>query len=141
MNGGITKVRCDGIPTVRCVNALEVLRYLVKSFVPSDALPTVRSAADGIFEPVFIVVKILQGNGLRADVPSAERVVFVTADVETLIGLNSDLDAAYRFAEIAGAVMRGALVGGSAHGKFAVSLASPAWLALTSNPQITQIQT
>ena len=84
MNGGIAKVRCDGIPAVRHVNALEVLRYLVKSFVPPEALPTVRSAADGIFEPVFIVVKISQGSGLRADVPAAERVVFVTADVETV---------------------------------------------------------
>jgi hypothetical protein len=105
MDGGITKVRCDGIPSVRRANALEVLRYLVKSFVPPETLPTVRSAADGILQPVFIIVQILQGDGLRADVPAAERVVFVTADVETLVGLNSDFDAAYRFAEIAGAIM------------------------------------
>ena len=59
MNGGITKVGCDGIPAVLRVNALEVLRYFVKSFVPSDALPTVRSAAHRMFEPVFVVVKIL----------------------------------------------------------------------------------
>src|SRR5258705_9307927 len=113
MNGGITKVRSDGISPVARVNALEVLRHLVKSFVPPEPLPTVRSAAHGILEPVFIVVKILQGDGLRADVPSAERVVIVTADVETLVGLNSDLDAAYRFAEIAVAIMRGAIVGSS----------------------------
>jgi hypothetical protein len=113
MNGGITKVRSDGISPVARVNALEVLRHLVKSFVPPEPLPTVRSAAHGILEPVFIVVKILQGDGLRADVPSAERIVIVTADVETLVGLNSDLDAAYRFAEIAVAIMRGAFVGGS----------------------------
>ena len=81
MNGGIIKVRGDGIPAVLRVNALEVLRHLVKSFVPPDALPTVRSAADGILEPVFIVMQILQGDGLRADVTLAERVVFVTADV------------------------------------------------------------
>ena len=59
MNGGITEIRCDGIPAVLCVNALEVLRHLVKSFVPSDALPPVRTAADGIFEPVFVVVNVL----------------------------------------------------------------------------------
>ena len=115
MNGGITKVRCEGIPTVRGVNALEVLRYLVKRFVPSDAFPTVRSAADGIFEPVLIVMKILQRHGLRADVPAAERVVLVTADVQTLVGLNSDFNATNRFAEIAGSIMRGAIVSGS-HG-------------------------
>jgi hypothetical protein len=56
MDGGITKVRSDGIPAVLGVNALEVLRYLVKSFVPPNALPTVRSAAHGIPEPVFIVM-------------------------------------------------------------------------------------
>src|SRR5229473_8151066 len=118
MNVGITQVGCDGIPAVLRVNALEVLRHLVKSFFPSEPLPTMRSAADGIFEPVLIIVKILQGNGLRADVPSAERVVFVTADVQTLVGLNSDFDATYRFAEIAIAIMEGAIVGGS-HGTVA----------------------
>ena len=66
---------------MRRVNALEVPRYFVEGFVPSDALPTIISTTDGIFEPVFIIVKVLQGNGLRADVPAAERVVFVTADV------------------------------------------------------------
>ena len=60
MYGGIAKVRCDGIPTVDGMTALEVLRYLVKSLFPADALPTVRSAADGMSEPVLIVVKILQ---------------------------------------------------------------------------------
>ena len=113
MNGGIAKVRRYGIPSIRRVNALEALRHLVKSFVPPDALPTVRSAAHGILEPVLIIVKILQGHGLRADVPSAERVVFVTADVQMLAGLNSDFDATYRFAEIAVAIMTEAIVGGS----------------------------
>jgi hypothetical protein len=115
MNGGITKVRCDGIPAVLRVNALEVLRHLVESFVPTEALPAMMSAADGVSEPVFIIVKILQGNGLRADVPSAEGVVFVTADVQTLVILNSDFDATYRFAEVAIAIMKGANVGVS-HG-------------------------
>ena len=112
MNGGISKVRCDGIPAVDGMNALEVLRYLVKGFVPSEPLPTVRGATHGIFEPVLIIVKISQGSGLRADVPAAERVVFVTADVQTLVGLNCDFDAADRFTEIAGAIVRGTIVGG-----------------------------
>ena len=106
MNGGIAKVSGDGIPAVDGMNAFEVLCYLVKGFVPSDALPAMISAADGIFEPVFIVVKILQGNGLRADVPSTEGVGFVTANVQMLVGLNSNLNATDRFAEIASAIMR-----------------------------------
>jgi hypothetical protein len=108
MHGGIAKVRGDGIPAVRRVNALEVLRHLVKSFVPPETLPTARSAAHGIFQPIFIVVQILQGDGLRADVPAAEWVVFVPADVQTCrlpLPPAPDFNAAYRFAEIAGAVM------------------------------------
>ena len=125
MNGGITEVRCDGIPAVDSMNALEILRYVVKGFVPSDALPTLRSAADGMFEPVFIVVEISQGSGLRTDVPAAEGVVFVTADVQTLVGFNGDFDATNRFAEITVAIVGGAIVGCS-HGA-------------KSCPQITQL--
>src|SRR5688500_2650224 len=82
MNGRITQVRCDGIPAILRVNALEVLRYFVKSLVPSELLPTIKSAANGILEPVFIVVKVLQGNGLGADVAAAEGIVFVPANVQ-----------------------------------------------------------
>src|SRR5258705_13817846 len=78
MNGGIPKVRGDGTPAVGGMNALEVLRHLVKSFIPPEPVPTARSAAHGIFQPVLIVVKIAQSSGLRADVAAAERVVFVT---------------------------------------------------------------
>jgi hypothetical protein len=127
MNGGITKVRGQGIPTVRCVNALEVLRYLVKSFFPPQPLPTLSSAADRMSEPVFVIVKVLQGNGLRADVPAAQRVVVVAANVETVVSLNSDLDATDRLAEIAGSIVWGGIVGGS-HGT-------------NSYPHITQITT
>ena len=105
MNGGIAKVGCDGIPSVLRLNAFEVLRHLIKSLVPSDLLPTMIGAAHGIFQPVFIVVNVVQSNCLRADVSAAERVVLVTADLQTLAGLNGDFDATYRFAEIAGAIM------------------------------------
>jgi hypothetical protein len=125
MNGGIAKVGGDGISTVDGMNAFEVLCYLIKGFVPSNALPTIGSAAHGMFEPVLIIVKISQRSGLRADVPAAEWVVFVTADVESLLGLNGDFDATDRFAEITGAIVYGAVVGGCHETK--------------SYPQITQI--
>src|SRR5438132_5870656 len=123
MNGGVTKVRCDGSSPVLRLNPFEVLGHFVKSFVPSDALPTMISATDGIFEPVFIIVNVLQGHRLRADVPAAERVILVTADLQTLAGVNGDFDATYRFAEIASAIVRGAIARGH-HGGFGESLAS-----------------
>jgi hypothetical protein len=106
VHGRITEVGREGIPAVLCVDALEVLCDLVKSFVPCDTLPTLRSAAYGILESVFIVVEILKSDSLWADVPAAKRIIFVAPNVETLIGLNSDLDPTNRFAEIAGLVVR-----------------------------------
>jgi hypothetical protein len=93
------------------VNALELLRNLIKRFVPTDALPAVVSAAYGVSEPVLIKVNVLQGDGLRADVTPAERVVSVAADVQVPAIPDSDFDATYRFTEVAVAIMRGANVG------------------------------
>ena len=41
------------------VNALEVSRHFVEGLVPSDAFPAVGRAANGMFETIFVVVKIL----------------------------------------------------------------------------------
>ena len=115
VNGGIAKIGCDGISAVLPVDALEVLRYFVKSFVPSNALPTILSTTDGMFEPIFVVMNVLQGDGLRADVAATEWIVFVTADVQTLIGPHSDFDPTHSFGEIAVAIVR-RIIGGDLHG-------------------------
>jgi len=73
-------------------------------------------------------VKISQGSGLWADVTLADMVVLVTADVETLVALNSAFDATYRLAQITIAIMKRAIAGGH-HGRFGESLAFPAELA------------
>src|SRR5678809_586562 len=86
MNCRIPKIGSEGIPTVLRMNALEVMGYLVKSFFPSQPFPALRRAPDGILEPVFVVMKILQCHRLRADVPAAERVVLVTANLQWVLG-------------------------------------------------------
>src|SRR6185295_3840052 len=117
MNSGVAKVRGDGTPAVGGVDALEVLRPLIKGFVPPETFPTIRSTTYGKLEAVFIEVKISQGSGLRADVTEAERIFFVTAYIETSVFctcrllLRPDFNAADRLAEIAGAVMSRAIVG------------------------------
>jgi hypothetical protein len=81
MNVGISEVSCDGVPSVVRLNPPEVERNFIKSFVPADSFPTTRSAPHRILQPVLVVVKILQGNSLRADVTSAERIILVPAYV------------------------------------------------------------
>jgi hypothetical protein len=112
MSDGIPQVSGDGIPSIFRLNALELFCYFIKSFVPPDALPALISAADRIFEPVFIIVNILQGDRLRADVTPAKRVVFITANTQALIGFDSNFDAAYRLAEVTAPIMNAAIVGG-----------------------------
>jgi len=62
-------------------NAFEVLRYFAERFVPTDAFPAVRGPANGMLEAIFVVMKILEGDSLWADVAAAERIVFIAADV------------------------------------------------------------
>jgi hypothetical protein len=86
-------------------DAFEVLGYFSEGFVPTHAFPTILSAAHGMFEPIFVVMEVLQGDGLWTDVTAAERIIFVAADVEALVAGYRDLDPADRFAKIAGAIM------------------------------------
>ena len=80
---------------------LEVLRDLIEGFSPTYTLPTAGSTPDRKLKSIFIVVDILQGNGLRADVSTAERVVFITTNIETFMPVSNDFYTADRFAEIA----------------------------------------
>src|SRR6185369_10275697 len=102
---------------MRGVDAFEVLRHLVKSLIPADAFPAGSGAPDRMPEPVFVVVDVLQGDGLWADVPLAERVILVTADVQTFSGQNGDFDAAHSFAEIAVAIVNWSFAVGVHGGK------------------------
>lgn len=111
MNGGITQISRDAIPSMLRLNALKVLRDFVERFVPTDPLPTVLGATNGMLEPVLIEVNILQGDGLRTDVAAAEGIVFVAANVQTLVGPNGDFDPAHSFAEVAGTIMNRGFVG------------------------------
>jgi hypothetical protein len=86
-------------------DAFEVLRDLGERFIPADALPASGSTANRVFQTVLIVMNILQGNGFRTDVAATEWIVFVTANVQPLKGLNIDLDTTDRFAKIAGAIV------------------------------------
>ena len=98
---------------MRGVNALEVLGYFVKRFVPANSLPTRRSAAHRILEPVFVVVKVSQRSSLRTDVALTEWIVFVTADVEVFVARDCNLDSTDRFAKIAVAIMNRVIHGGA----------------------------
>ena len=89
---------------MRLPNALEILRYFVKRFFPTDALPTVGSATNGMLQPVFAEVNILKRNSLRTDVAAAEWIVFVAVEGESIV-FDGDFDATDRFAQIATAVM------------------------------------
>src|SRR5688572_26096005 len=107
MDVGISQVGCYRTSSVLGLDALEVVRYQIKGFVPSNAFPTVGCAANWMLQPVFVVINVLEGNSLRADVTTAKRVFMVSPDVEASVTVNTDLDSADRFAQIAGAIVSG----------------------------------
>ena len=82
VNSRVAEVAGDRVSAILRVNAFEIICYLVESLIPADASPTVRNAANGIFQPVFVVVKVSQRSSLRTDVALTEWIVFVAADIE-----------------------------------------------------------
>src|ERR1041385_1105513 len=86
-------------------NAFEVPRDLVESLVPANTLPTARCAPHRMLEPVLVVMNVLQGDGLRADVAATEHIVVIAVDGQSLVRLDLDLDPADRLAKITGAVV------------------------------------
>src|SRR5215204_298949 len=94
-------------------NAFEVMRHLIEGAFPTDPFPTAGSTAHRLGEAIFIVMKVLEGDSLRTDIAAAERIVFITADVEVFVGGSRDLDTADRFAEIAVAIMNRVIHGAS----------------------------
>ena len=87
MHVGISQVGRYRTSSVLGLDALEVMRYQIKGFVPSNAFPTVSCAANWMLQPVFVVINVLEGNSLRADVTTAERVFMVSPDVENAVSL------------------------------------------------------
>jgi hypothetical protein len=57
-------------------------------------------------KPIAVEVKVLQGDGLGADVAATERIVFIAANRKTLLTFHGDFNATDRLAQIATAVMR-----------------------------------
>ena len=82
------------------LNAFEIARHLVERFIPADALPPCGRAANRLLQPVFIEMNVLQGDGFWANEPTAEGIVFVTADGKA-IAVTRDLDPADGFRKIA----------------------------------------
>ncbi len=52
-----------------------------------------------------VQMEVGERRGLRADVAAAERIVFVTTDVQALVAIHCDLDPTDRLAEIAATIM------------------------------------
>lgn len=100
VNSGVPKICTDRVAAMLCIHAFEVLRYFIERFVPADALPAVRGATNRIFQPVFVVMYVLQRDCLRTDIAAAKRVIFVAADGEPLVSFDFDLDTTNRFAQI-----------------------------------------
>src|SRR5262252_4339582 len=109
---GIADIGCYRVFAVRGLNLLEALSDHIERFVPGDALPALLRAVDGIFEPVLVEMKILQGDRFRTDISAAEGIVFVARDVESTVGAVTDFNATDRFADTAVAIVNRIRVAG-----------------------------
>src|SRR5215203_4231252 len=105
MDRGIAKVSRDGISAVLRLNTFDGSFDLVKSFRPTDALPTIFCPTHRIFQPIFIRVNVLQRDRFRTNMPTAERIILISANIKRPIITDPDLDPADRLTQIAASIM------------------------------------
>lgn len=97
---------------MRLLDAPELVGRQGESLVPADRLPALANPTVGLTQAVGIVLDILQGHCLGADVAAAERVVRVAFDrgdqrLPVVLMADFDVQPADRFAQVTGTVMQG----------------------------------
>ena len=98
VHGRVALVDGDRVPAMGALHFEEPLRGQVEGGLPADLLPIRSAPAEGPAQPVRVLVQILQRDRLRADVPVAEHVVFVTANREDAVSVDRDGKPAHRLA-------------------------------------------
>ena len=99
----VAEVNRGRAPAVGLLDGGQALGRLGERLVPAHLDPSPRGAPLGTAQAVGVLVEVLEGDRLRAEVAAAERVVLVAADREDVGAVRLDLDAAHGFAEVAGA--------------------------------------
>ena len=95
---GVAQVQRYRIVAVRALNVVEPLGGFIHGFIPADRHPAIGGALHRVAQAVWVVMQILQRHGLRADMPTAERVGLVTTDSVYVISVVLYLDTAHGFA-------------------------------------------
>ena len=102
---GVALVKRHGIVAIFLLDGLDAFYYGVHRFRPGNGLPTLRGSFHRRFEPIGVFVNVFEGNGLGANVATAERVVFVASNAGNLAIFEFDLKATHGFAKVAVAVV------------------------------------
>ena len=85
VNIRIALIDADGVTAVRRLHGLQPRHHLVKRLIPGDGFPANGRAPHRLPQPVGVLVNVLQGHRLRANVPPAKRIVGVAFDGHDMI--------------------------------------------------------
>lgn len=95
---GIAKVYADAVSAMLLAGLVQPVGHQVKRLVPVHLLPASRGSPDRLPQAVRILVEILECNCLRANMPPAERVIFITLDGGNVTVFHFDCDTAHGLA-------------------------------------------
>ena len=112
MHAGIALIDGHGVLPMRGLDRTQALSHQLERLIPTDGLPLLAHAAHGLANTVGIVLDILQGHRLGADMATAEAVLGIALDRTNLraavsLGFGFDGEPADGFAQMACTVMEG----------------------------------
>ena len=112
MHAGITLVDRHGLLAMRRLDRRQALGGQGKGLIPANRLPVFTHPAHRLAQAVRVVLDILQGYRLGADMPTAERILGIALDrldslLSRAVAGHFDTQATNGFAQVAGTVMHG----------------------------------
>src|SRR5687767_5305157 len=98
MHSRISEISGDCVLSALRLNFSDRAPDLVKRLRPTDALPAAARSSDRISQTVRVRVNILQRHRFRTDISATERIILISADVESSVVAYYKLNNAHRFA-------------------------------------------
>jgi hypothetical protein len=90
---------------VRVLHCAKALGHFVQRFIPANGLPVAVHFFQGLAQAIRVFMDVLEGDRFWTDMTATEGVLLVALDAENLHAVVLNFETAYRFTQIAGAVV------------------------------------
>ena len=102
---GVAQVNADTVMAVGVLYRAQASGDFVQRLIPANGLPLSVHFFQGLAQAIRVFMDVLESDRLGADMTATEGILLVALDAENLHAVVLNFETAYRFTQIAGAVV------------------------------------